>query len=111
MPAPKPSLVLILLDDIGVEYLDYHGLGEQYATGLNASPIPWHYFTTPRLTSLAHRGVFFQSFFATALCSSSRVRLHTGKRLDQIGVGTNMRGPDGVPNPTTWPMTGFALDP
>jgi arylsulfatase A-like enzyme len=38
------------------------------------------------------------------------VRIHTGKRLDQIGVGTNLRIPDAITNATTWPMTGFALD-
>jgi arylsulfatase A-like enzyme len=101
---------LIVLDDIGVEYLDYHGLGAQYATGLSFSTIPFHYFTTPRLTSLAKRGVFFQSFFSTALCSTSRVRLHTGKRLDEIGVGANVRAPNSKTTPTTWPSKGFALD-
>ncbi len=40
LPAPKPSLILVVLDDIGVEYLDYHGIGEQYATGLSFSTIP-----------------------------------------------------------------------
>src|SRR6478752_1912201 len=110
MPAQQYSLILILLDDVGVEYLDYHGLGAKYATGLNSSDLPWHYFATPRLTSIAKRGVFFQSFFSTALCSTSRVRIHTGKRLDQIGVGTNMRTPDATTSATTWPTTGFALD-
>lgn len=110
MPAQQYSLVLVLLDDVGIEYLDYHGFGAKYATGLNSSNIPFHYFTTPRLTSIAERGVFFQSFFSTALCSTSRVRIHTGKRLDEIGVGTNMRTPDAITSPTTWPTTGFALD-
>jgi arylsulfatase A-like enzyme len=111
LPATQCSLILVLLDDVGVEYLDYHGLGAQYAKGLSFSNLPWHYFTTPRLTSLAHRGVFFQSFFSTALCSTTRVRIHTGKRLDEIGVGANVRAPNSKTSPTTWPTTGFALNP
>lgn len=108
-------MIFVVLDDIGIEYLDYHGLGEQYAEGqdLRESPdpgIPWEYFNTPRLSAIAHRGVWFDNFFATSLCSTSRVRLHTGKRLDQIGVGTNIRTPNSATSPTSWPVTGYKLD-
>lgn len=112
---PKFSVVFILLDDVGVEYLDYHGLGEQYSAGqiLRSSPDPgieWSYFKTPRLTSLAQRGMFFENFFATSLCSTSRVRVHVGKRLDQIGFGSNIRNPtDTALDPLTTPSAGLHL--
>lgn len=112
---PKPSLIFILLDDIGIEYLDYHGLGEKYAAGtiLRESPDPgieWSYFTTPRLSSLASRGIYFDNFFATSLCSTTRVRVHTGMRLDELGVGNNLRNPSDAPSATTSPDYGFTLD-
>lgn len=114
-PAPKYSIVFILLDDIGTEYLDYHELGEQYSTGgiLRSSPgdgTLWSYFTTPRLTSLAERGMHFRNFFATSLCATSRARVHTGKRLDEVGVGNNIRAPTTAVDPLTQPETGFFID-
>jgi arylsulfatase A-like enzyme len=115
VPPPKFSLILVVLDDVGTEYLDYHELGAQYSTGeiLRSSPAPgilWSYFTTPRLTSLAHRGIHFRNFFGTSLCSTTRVRIHAGKRLDQLGVGNNIRHPATALNPLTYPAAGFALD-
>lgn len=111
-PAPKYSVVFVLVDDVGVEYLDYHGLGEQHAAGtlLPFSTTPWSYFSTPRLTSIANRGVFFQNFFTTPLCATSRARAHSGKRLDQLGLGRNIRGPGTSTNPANWPSCGIALD-
>ncbi len=38
------------------------------------------------------------------------MRIHTGKPLDEIGVGTNVRVPNLTTSPKTWPTTGFALD-
>lgn len=105
---PGYSLILIVLDDIGVEWLDYHGVGEVYATGLADSDEPFQYFKTPRLTALANGGAWFSEFYSTHLCSTSRVRLMTGKRTDEVGIGSNIRGPGTATSATTYPTTGYA---
>lgn len=105
---PLYNLILVVLDDIGVEWLDYHGIGARYATGLADSDEEFEYFNTPRLTAMANGGVWFSEFYSTHLCSTSRVRLMTGKRTDEVGIGSNIRGPGTATSATTYPTTGYA---
>lgn len=59
-----PNVVLILADDLGHEVLNSYG-GTSYET--------------PNLDRLAAEGVRFERAYATPLCTTTRVRLMTGK--------------------------------
>jgi arylsulfatase A len=58
-----PNVILILLDDAGVETVGAYG-GD---------------YRTPRIDALARDGVRFENAHATPLCTPSRVRLLTGR--------------------------------
>lgn len=96
-PAPQltdTSVLVVLLDDVGTEYLEWMGVGERFAV----DPA-FRYAHTPFLSRLALESVWFQQFYATPLCSPSRARLHTGLRSDQTGIGQNVRGPSSPQGP------------
>ena len=59
-----PNIVLIMADDLGYECLSCNGATE---------------YKTPRLDALAASGVRFINAHSTALCTSTRVQLMTGK--------------------------------
>ena len=61
---PRPNLIVILADDLGVETVGAYG-GESYET--------------PRLDQLAEEGVRFDYGHAQPLCTPSRVMIMTGK--------------------------------
>ena len=61
---PRPNIILILADDIGVECFGSYG-GESYAT--------------PRLDALAAGGMRFTQVYSQTLCTPSRVKLMTGR--------------------------------
>ncbi|GAA3936433.1 arylsulfatase [Microbacterium soli] len=71
----KPSILLIVADDMGFSDLGCYG-GE----------IP-----TPNLDSLAHGGVRLSQFYNTARCSPSRASLLTGLHPHQTGIGVLTR--------------------
>lgn len=60
----RPSIVLIMADDIGLEAFGSYG-GESY--------------TTPRLDALAAGGMQFEQVYSQTLCTPSRVKLMTGR--------------------------------
>ncbi len=62
-PGRPPNVILILADDIGVETVGAYG--SEYAT--------------PRIDSIAARGMRFDYAHATPLCTPTRVRLLTGR--------------------------------
>jgi arylsulfatase A-like enzyme len=62
--ARPPNVVVVLVDDLGVEGLSCYG-GESYAT--------------PHLDALAGSGMRFTAAHTTPLCTPSRVRLLTGR--------------------------------
>lgn len=66
----RPSIVLILADDVGTEYLRSYG-----GTA----------FETPHLDELCAGGMRFESCFATPLCTPSRVELLTGLYPSRTG--------------------------
>jgi arylsulfatase A len=63
-PATKPNIVLIMLDDLGLEAIRSYG-GESYET--------------PRIDRLAESGIRFDQAFANPVCTPSRVKIMTGK--------------------------------
>ncbi|MFV0290561.1 MAG: arylsulfatase [Mangrovibacterium sp.] len=67
-----PSVLLILLDDIG--------FGQPGVTG---GPIP-----TPEMDQLANDGLTYTRFHTTGICSPTRVALLTGRNHHQAGFGT-----------------------
>ena len=69
--APKPNIVVILVDDMGFSDLGCYG-----------SEIP-----TPNLDALAQNGLRFTQFYNTARCCPTRAALLTGLYPHQTGVG------------------------
>ena len=60
----KPNIVLIMVDDLGVEALSCYD-GDQYET--------------PRIDALAKEGLVFERAFCTPVCTPTRVQLLTGR--------------------------------
>jgi arylsulfatase A-like enzyme len=69
--APKPNVVLILADDLGVECLSSYG-------GISHK--------TPNLDRLAKEGMQFTHCFSNPYCSPSRAQLLTGRYPFQNGL-------------------------
>ncbi|MCA9225081.1 MAG: sulfatase-like hydrolase/transferase, partial [Planctomycetales bacterium] len=69
--APRPNIVLILVDDMGWSDIGCYG-----------SEIP-----TPNLDALAASGVRFTQFYNTGRCSPTRASLLTGHYPHQAGMG------------------------
>lgn len=97
------SVLLVLIDDVGTELLDFMGVGATYST----DPL-FEYARTPFLSAMAASGAWFSQFYASPLCSPSRAILHTGLRGDQTGVGDNLRGPAGNLG-ARWPSYGYKI--
>jgi arylsulfatase A-like enzyme len=78
-----PNVVVILLDDVGVEkigaYGDVHG----------------NQAHTPHLNALAQNGVRFTNAYANPVCGPTRAALMTGRHAFRTGLGSNVRNPDG----------------
>lgn len=69
--APRPNLIVILVDDMGFSDIGCYG-----------SEIP-----TPNLDRLAADGLRFTQFYATPRCSPTRAALLTGLYPHQAGMG------------------------
>jgi arylsulfatase A-like enzyme len=70
-PADAPNIVLILMDDVGFS-----------ATSTFGGPTP-----TPSLDRLAARGLRYNNFHTTAICSPTRAALLTGRNHHAVGHG------------------------
>ncbi len=84
-PANAPNVLLILLDD--------EGFGQ---TGTFGGAID-----TPNLTRLAERGLRYNQFHVTALCSPTRAALLTGRNHHSVGTGVVEELASGFPGYTT----------
>lgn len=80
-PANAPNILLILLDDVGFA-----------ATSTFGGPAQ-----TPGLDQLAARGLRYNQFRTTALCSPTRAALLTGRNDHRAGFGTVMESVSGFP--------------
>jgi hypothetical protein len=69
--APRPNIILILVDDMGYSDIGCYG-GE---------------IKTPNLDHLAANGVRFSQFYNTSRCCPTRAALLTGLYSHQAGVG------------------------
>jgi hypothetical protein len=72
---PPHNVLVLMLDDIGIERLPLYGVGETWAT-------------TPTLDSLAADGVSFRTVWAAPVCSPSRAAALTGRYAARTGFGT-----------------------
>lgn len=80
-PAGAPNIVVILLDDVGFA-----------ATSTFGGPA-----NTPGLDQLAKKGLRYNQFHTTALCSPTRAALLSGRNDHRAGFGTVMESVSGFP--------------
>lgn len=83
---PPPNLLVVVLDDLGIEALAAYG-----ATGPDVA-------RTPTLDALAADGVTFDRFYADPVCSPTRYTLLSGRHARRVGLGLYLR-----------PRTGFEV--
>ena len=85
--APKnaPNVLLVLLDDVG--------FGQASTFGGSVE--------TPNLTRLAEKGLRYNQFHTTALCSPTRAALLTGRNHHSVGTGVVAELATGYPGYTT----------
>lgn len=77
---PKPDIgphnvLLVVLDDIGIERLPLYNIGDVWAH-------------TPTIDALAANGVSFRTVWAAPVCSPSRAAILTGRYATRTGFGT-----------------------
>ncbi len=84
-PAKAPNVLLVLLDDVG--------FGQASTFG---GPVE-----TPNLTRLAAKGLRYNQFHTTALCSPTRAALLTGRNHHSVGTGVVEELATGFPGYTT----------
>ena len=70
-PAGAPNILVVLFDDVG--FSDF---------GCYGSPIK-----TPTIDRLAAEGLRYSGFHTTAMCSTTRAALLTGRNHHSVGVG------------------------
>jgi len=70
-PAGAPNILLVLLDDVGFAAASTFG-----------GPVP-----TPHYEALAARGLRYNRFHTTAMCSPTRAALLTGRNHHRVGMG------------------------
>lgn len=80
-PSP-PNVLLIVLDDVGVERLGFYGA---------TTPVP-----TPELDALRQMGVLFTNAYSNPLCSPTRAALQSGRYAFRTGIGKNVGGSDAL---------------
>ena len=71
LPADRPNIVIVLADDLG--YSDIGSYGSE--------------IETPNLDELAAGGIRYSHFTVTAICSSTRAALLTGRNHHSVGTG------------------------
>jgi arylsulfatase len=71
LPADAPNILIILMDDLG------NGTPSTYGGEIN----------TPTLSRIAGRGVSYNRFHSTAMCSPTRAALLTGRNHTRVGNG------------------------
>ena len=84
--APRPStgspnIVLMMLDDVG--FADFGCYGSE--------------INTPTINAVANRGVRYSGFHTTAMCSTTRAALLTGRNHHAVGVGCLANFDSGYP--------------
>jgi arylsulfatase A-like enzyme len=87
-PHGRPNVLLIVLDDIGLEWFELYGLGAQFTTDTDFA-----YCRTPVLNELASSGLVFAQAHANPICGPTRANIQTGRYAFRTGFGQNIRDP------------------
>jgi len=74
-PGGGGNLLVVVLDDVGVEQLTAYGLGK-------------HTARTPTIDCLCERGLRFDQVWASPSCSPARAELLTGRYNRRTGIGS-----------------------
>ncbi|GJM22046.1 MAG: hypothetical protein DHS20C15_19610 [Planctomycetota bacterium] len=82
--APRPNILVITLDDVGVDKIGIYGAPA-------GSP------PTPTLDALARRGVLFENAYTNPVCSPTRVAMLTGRYAWRTGAGAVVGAPGSGP--------------
>ena len=80
-PAGAPNVLVLLFDDVG--FSDFGCYGSQ--------------IDTPNIDRIAQRGMRFTGFHTTAMCSTTRSALLTGRNHHSVGVGCLANFDSGYP--------------
>ena len=80
-PAGSPNILVVLFDDVG--FSDF---------GCYGSPI-----RTPTIDKLAAEGLRYTGFHTTAMCSTTRAALLTGRNHHSVGMGCLANFDSGFP--------------
>jgi len=80
-PAGAPNILIMMLDDVG--FADFGCYGSE--------------IDTPNIDALAARGIRFTGFHTTAMCSTTRASLHTGRNHHAVGMGCLSNFDSGYP--------------
>ncbi len=71
LPANAPNVLIMMLDDVG--FADFGRYGSE--------------IDTPTIDALAARGLRYSGFHTTAMCSTTRAALLTGRNHHSVGMG------------------------
>ncbi len=80
-PAGRTNVLMVLLDDVG--FADFGCYGSEVAT--------------PTIDRLAQAGLRYTGFHTTAMCSTTRAALHTGRNHHAVGMGCLANFDSGYP--------------
>ena len=87
-----PNVLLIIVDDYGIDAASYYPPGQRRETSPPAPP-------APNLARLAAQGVLFTNAWANPLCSATRATIMTGRYGFRTGVGNAIHlVPTGIDN-------------
>ena len=81
---PPPNILVIVLDDLGIDQMSFPPFNWNAAPGAPAMPV---------LAEIASKGVSFRNFWATPECSPSRASMLTGRHGFRTGVVTAITDP------------------
>lgn len=85
-PKPKPNIMLIVMDDVGVDYLaQYSAFQLSHLNFANGSS-GWGPVTTG-MAAIAQDGVSFMNAFVNPTCSPTRSMLMSGRYAARQGIG------------------------
>lgn len=79
-----PNIMLIVLDDVGVEKFKAYGFEEGTAK-------------TPHFDALIEKGVLFERAYAAPICGPTRSAIQSGRYAFRTGFGTNILATDAAP--------------
>ncbi len=80
-PAGRTNVLMVLLDDVG--FADFGCYGSE--------------INTPNIDRLADAGLRYTGFHTTAMCSTTRAALHTGRNHHAVGMGCLANFDSGYP--------------